>query len=335
MRQKVSEYCENIGKNPLLVQGPGGNASWKDGDTLWIKASGTWLANAQKEEIFIPVDLSIIRDSVSKNNFNIIPVPANGSYSHKPSIETIFHAVISHPVIIHLHPVCVLKEVVFSDYKSRLMKKLPDNIDWVGVDYYKPGGELARAIYDFVEKDPSMQVFFLQNHGIIVGGSSIDEINNIFTIIFRALSSEPRPLLPVRFDEDDRISINDSYRMVPDEGIQQLALDSVLFDRLASDWALYPDHVVFLGAVPKCIHKSDIDLSSDIEIEQGSELIFIHDIGVFAHSSISSLKLMQLRLYYEILSRLPTYECPNVLNESQIRELLNWDAEKYRINMAK
>jgi rhamnose utilization protein RhaD (predicted bifunctional aldolase and dehydrogenase) len=37
---EVKTYCSQIGADPLLVQGAGGNASWKEGDTLWIKASG-------------------------------------------------------------------------------------------------------------------------------------------------------------------------------------------------------------------------------------------------------------------------------------------------------
>ena len=46
----VREYCARIGANPLLVQGAGGNISWKEDHTLWIKASGTRLSNAKKEE---------------------------------------------------------------------------------------------------------------------------------------------------------------------------------------------------------------------------------------------------------------------------------------------
>ncbi len=46
-----------VGRNILLVQGAGGNSSIKDGDVLWVKASGTWLADAEDKEIFVPVSL--------------------------------------------------------------------------------------------------------------------------------------------------------------------------------------------------------------------------------------------------------------------------------------
>jgi rhamnose utilization protein RhaD (predicted bifunctional aldolase and dehydrogenase) len=46
LQASVINYCSTIGRDPLLVQGAGGNVSWKEGNTLWIKASGTWLADA-------------------------------------------------------------------------------------------------------------------------------------------------------------------------------------------------------------------------------------------------------------------------------------------------
>ena len=57
MHESVRKFCATIGENPLLVQGAGGNVSWKEDATLWIKASGTWLAEAMTDEIFVQVDI--------------------------------------------------------------------------------------------------------------------------------------------------------------------------------------------------------------------------------------------------------------------------------------
>ena len=40
-----------VGADPLLVQAAGGNTSLKDGGTMWIKASGTWLKDAAARDI--------------------------------------------------------------------------------------------------------------------------------------------------------------------------------------------------------------------------------------------------------------------------------------------
>ena len=50
----IKAFCKKIGSNSLLVQGAGGNISWKEDDVLWIKASGMWLIDAVKENIFVP-----------------------------------------------------------------------------------------------------------------------------------------------------------------------------------------------------------------------------------------------------------------------------------------
>jgi len=57
LRSSVIEYCAAIGADPLLVQGAGGNVSWKESDTLWVKASGTWLKEAVQKDIFVPVEI--------------------------------------------------------------------------------------------------------------------------------------------------------------------------------------------------------------------------------------------------------------------------------------
>ena len=57
--------CTMFGANPLLVQGAGGNVSWKEEDTLWVKASGTWLSDASAEDIFLP-RLSYLRTAISE-----------------------------------------------------------------------------------------------------------------------------------------------------------------------------------------------------------------------------------------------------------------------------
>ena len=49
MREAMMNFCASIGSDPLLVQGPGGNVSWKENNCLWVKASGTWLASAKKK----------------------------------------------------------------------------------------------------------------------------------------------------------------------------------------------------------------------------------------------------------------------------------------------
>ena len=44
------KYSKEIGSDATMVHAAGGNTSIKLDDTMWVKASGKWLMNAQKEE---------------------------------------------------------------------------------------------------------------------------------------------------------------------------------------------------------------------------------------------------------------------------------------------
>ena len=55
--KKLSQFCDNVGKNILLVQGIGGNVSYKHNDELLIKASGLSLKDALHKNIFVKVSL--------------------------------------------------------------------------------------------------------------------------------------------------------------------------------------------------------------------------------------------------------------------------------------
>jgi rhamnose utilization protein RhaD (predicted bifunctional aldolase and dehydrogenase) len=117
--------------------------------------------------------------------------------------------------------------------------------------------------------------------------------------------------------------------------MQVLALNPGFFNRLVSDWALYPDHVVFLGAEAQ-IYSDWSEFNEKKQfMDQQPELLFVQDSGVYILPSFNKTKQDQLRCYYDILCLLPPDTKLQVLNDEDISELLNWDAEQYRMSLAK
>ena len=335
MKLSVIDYCAAIGKDPLLVQGAGGNVSWKEHDTLWVKASGTWLSDASNKDIFIPVDLGHLRLAMLSRDFKISP-QLRGKTSLRPSIETLLHALMPHPVVIHLHAIEILAHLVRRDYEDTISSLLCSEIRWINIGYYKPGADLADAVYDALLKNPGTDVMFLQNHGVVIGGEDITAVDDILRTLLKSLKTSQRTPSNIGIPEFDIIlSDGESYLPVQDALIHQLATDRYLFRRLTSDWALYPDHLVFLGRNAR-IYDSIDDLR--ICIREGGlppEVAFVQGIGVFVRPEFGAGKYAQLRCYYEVLSRQDSSTKLNSLSTAQIAELLSWDAEKYRINLAK
>ena len=69
-RSEITELLDlsaRIGRDPLLAQASNGNTSIKLGGTLWIKASGKWLAHAADEEILVPLRLAELRLSLQRD----------------------------------------------------------------------------------------------------------------------------------------------------------------------------------------------------------------------------------------------------------------------------
>ena len=177
-RASVSAYSAKIGGDPLLVQGAGGNVSWKTVDTLWIKASGTWLADALISDIFVPVDLQDLHQSIRSGNFAATPTLKSPS-SLKPSIETMLHAIMPHSVVVHVHAIEALAHLVRKDCAQTLKSLLGESVRWALVPYHKPGPELATAVQLALSSQPRTDVLFLQNHGVVVGGETVAEVENL------------------------------------------------------------------------------------------------------------------------------------------------------------
>ncbi|MDE0784172.1 MAG: class II aldolase/adducin family protein [Planktomarina sp.] len=335
IKESVVNYCVDIGVDPLLVQGAGGNVSWKDGETLWIKASGTWLSEADKKDIFVPVDLANLQHSIRSGNFNVSPKP-RGQSNLRPSIETLLHALMPHPVVIHLHAIEILAHLVRDGVELTLSAVLGSKVRWVNVGYIKPGEELANAVWAALSSAPDADVVFLQSHGIVIGGADVVAVNGILRMLIDAFETAPRPVFNFpQLTSNINLDHGKSYVPVRDLSVHQLAVDMALFNRLSSDWALYPDHVVFLGAKARmfeCIGDLKKICQKAINCP---ELAFVRGIGVFVLPEFSIGKHAQLRCYYDVLSRQDEGAMLNSLSEDQIADLLDWDAEKYRMHVAK
>lgn len=326
MREAVSNYCEKLGEDLLLVQGPGGNVSWKEDRILWVKASGTWLANAGKEDIFVPVDLGQVRGAIAEGDFAVTPKVA-GEHRLRPSIETILHALMPHKLVVHLHAVEIMAVLVRAEVKRELHQKLADStISWISVPYRKPGTELAEAIADALMVELDAQVVFMENHGVVIGGETIEEVDTILQELrqrfHQPVSNFSEILKPSRQFPD--------YAPLNDPELNRLATIPELYGRLKQDWALYPDHVVFLGAMPVCVGQNEV-----LPPDNPPLLFFKEGEGIWVSDTFGKVHHLQLRCYYEVLIRQPFGNRLHSLSPEQIYELQSWDAEIYRKQMVK
>lgn len=332
-RAHVEAFCASAGANPLLVQGAGGNASWKDGDTLWIKASGTWLADAQQQDIFVPVDLDALRVALSTGNFAVTPV-VRGTSTLRPSIETVLHALMPHQVVVHVHAIDVLAHLVQRDWQDVLAKRIGTQMRWVAAGYRKPGAELAAEVAAALS-GAEANVVFLENHGVVVGGASVQEVESTLEFLQKAMQLPARPTCAGAAPAPP-VSVDGAvFAPLAAGPVHCLAQDPGMFARLHDAWALYPDHVVFLGAEAPAWSTVEDFAAALAGGAPVPEFAIIAGVGVFAQPSFGLAKQIQLQCYHDVLARLPEGAAVHTLSLQQIGELLNWELEKYRMRLAK
>ena len=139
------ETTEKVGNDINLVQGPGGNISYKENGFMLIKASGTKMSDVKKKNIFVKTNHGKIISALKRKEKDPIKNSWEDINKIRPSIETSMHAIMPHKCVLHVHCINSLSWLVRSEFEDDLKYLLPD-IKWATVPYIKPGYELTKAL---------------------------------------------------------------------------------------------------------------------------------------------------------------------------------------------
>jgi rhamnose utilization protein RhaD (predicted bifunctional aldolase and dehydrogenase) len=331
MHKAISSFSFALGGDPLLVQGAGGNVSWKDGDTLWIKASGAWLADAAQRDIFVPLSLASVRTLMRAGNESFISAVV-GTSTARPSIETSLHAALAHRIVVHVHPVDVLAMCARKNGAALLATRL-DGLSWALVPYVKPGIRLTETVLAVCNQNPTANVLVLANHGLVVGGDTIKEVDELLRDVSHRLRIEPRT-----GDGSDVCFLGTSdnlwgrYGYLParESHWHVMAQDSTVLELARNHWVMYPDHAVFLGAEAAIVHSSVSDQDFGRVTERRPAFVFVVGRGMLERHDTSRAERAMLQCFYDVAMRLGDARDIQSLSDADVAELLNWDAEKYR-----
>lgn len=325
------ELSSKIGNDTMLVQGPGGNTSYKKDGVMWVKASGSWLANAERENIFVPVDYKKICNKIYNHDKDPVKGQVMGESTLRPSIETTMHALMPHKVVLHTHPIELLSWLILKDARSRLNEILID-ISWVWIPYVRPGIELTMAVQKAIE-GRQVDVILLGNHGLVVGGEDCQIAFDLMNKIVDRCRTIPRESGSEFDQEIEQLSDHFNMRLPRYNKIHSLALDNVAFNYCNNNsGVLYPDQAVFLGPIMPC-YKGIIDqqeISNFLEKFSPANFLILMGKGVLISKDAKLDVEEMLRCHAEVLMRIGVNEKLNYLTLDEISRLLDWEPEKYR-----
>ncbi len=306
-------YSAAIGADPALVQGAGGNVSLKRDGLLWVKASGTWLAAAERQPIMVPVHLPPLLaaiaadDAAAMEDASRFVATGQDATGLRPSIETTLHALLPHPVVVHVHCVETLAWACRRDAETVLAPKLA-GLRWRFIPYVRPGAPLTRSIARRMH--PATDVLVLGNHGVVAGGADTAAAGRLIAEVARRLRRQPRAAPP---PDARRLSAAGYHPVAEAHG---LATDpaALAVARLGS---LYPDHVIFLGP--------------GISLRPGAAPLWVvAGAGVLLRNDASAGAAALARCLADVTARLDVAEPIAPLSGEDEAALLGWDAETYR-----
>jgi rhamnose utilization protein RhaD (predicted bifunctional aldolase and dehydrogenase) len=320
-----------LGRDPLAIQGPGGNISLKRDGVMWVKASGTWMMEATARSILVPVDLGAVLEGLAANDLDCETCSAFVRHdldrsSLRPSIETTLHAVMPQRVVVHVHCVETISIACLTDASERLLTPLA-GLNWAFVPYIRPGASLGRTMAEHLRAETNVVV--LGKHGLVVAGDSVAEAEQLRAEVSRRLARKPRPA-PAADREALRGAQGDGYTMAEDDELHAIATDPISL-AAARRGSLYPDHVVFLG--PGMIVAEARETAADAARRAGrtaAPLVAVPGAGVLLHDMATLSARALARCLADVTRRLGSDDRVDPLSAAEEAQLLDWDAEKYR-----
>ncbi len=324
----VKDLCTKLGADITLVQGAGGNVSYKQGNDFWIKASGTWLADANRSAIFVHLDLQKVLACVDegKNDFKTCILEDIGL---RPSIETSLHAILHQAVVVHVHSIHSLSWVVRTKGKEQVAERLK-GLNWAWVDYVRPGLPLARVIQSILKEKPETNILLLANHGVFVAAETASDASNLLSEVEKRLLPPAQPSKEVCQTKLDELakSLPAGSRLPSNPKVNLLGQDP-RFTELAISGSLYPDNVVFIGPSFSVVAPSDPQALKDA-LAATPFCAIVEGLGVVLGPNCSESVEAQLECLILLCPTLPAISELKYLSNNQVAELLNWDEEKLR-----
>lgn len=371
---ELIEISRYYGSNKDYVIAGGGNTSFKDESTIWIKASGQPLAELTEEGLV----------ALSREKLGIIAVKAYSTESSereeqvkndlfksiidqdktkRPSVETSLHEIIDYRYVVHLHPTLINGLLCSRTARASTLKLFGESLLFIA--YTDPGYTLFKKLEaELVTyrskfgKDP--QVIFLENHGCFVAANTTNEIRKIYDDLIGKLSEqnpplnsiEPLPYNPVlnkvlpalrmQLSGEEPILIRSRHNTL----IEKYYQNQQEFHKISIP--LTPDIIVYCKARYLYIEQSStperiiesfkFQLPHFIsEYGYNPKLIIIKGHGVFAFDKSFSAAETALDVYEDLI-RICHYAQHwggiKYLTPAQVEFIDKWEVENYRRKVA-
>ena len=363
--ETLVNFSRRFGADANFVLAGGGNTSYKDENYLYIKGSGTALAEMTADK-FVKMNraaLAAIWDKKYSVNSaereahvlaDLMAAREAGEESKRPSVETLLHELFPQKFVLHVHPAAVNGLTCSKQGKAAALKLFPDCV-WV--DESEPGYVLASLcrgeLSAYAEKNgKAANLVFLQNHGVFFAADSEVELDavviNVMGKIYGKITARPdfsavdadletvamlAPVLRMLYSVDGMAKV----KFTANAEIMKFARSREAFAELTEP--LTPDHIVYCKAEPLFVEEATVDaLKAAFEafVARRSfmpKVVFVKDLGMFTVGATLKEAETASAVWHDAMKI--TVFAGNFGGVSHMQPrladfIVNWEAESYR-----
>lgn len=214
--QRLIEISQSYGRDSRYVIAGGGNTSYKNGEKLWVKASGHALATIG-EEGFAVLDRAKL-NLISTKTYSDDPAAREEEVKNdlaaacltkdrRPSVETSLHNALAASYVVHLHPTLVNALMCSRDAEAKTAELFGEEALYI--PYIDPGyilfKEVERRIGEYKARTGGREpeVILLQNHGIFVGAETPERVRAVYDRVLETIGKAVENPLPEGADAED------------------------------------------------------------------------------------------------------------------------------------
>ncbi len=363
--QELVSVSRRYGADPDYVVAGGGNTSFKDSGTLYVKGSGTSLA-AIEAEGFVRMDRSALaaiwkksypEDSEARESAVLVDLMAarrNGEEAKRPSVETLLHDILPFAFVVHTHPALVNGLTCSLRGEAAMRELFGDEALWIPST--NPGYILSKVVKDAMDayagrRGTAPALIFLQNHGVFVAADSVAGIDAIYRRVVDALTARivRKPGLAdgkTEFGPSAEIAA-ELVRLARGAFGEETAvafLRNAEFVRLTGSRAAFapvasaftPDHIVYAGSDPLFVDdRASLAAAWRDAAKDGRppKTVALRGLGVFGVGSGEKAARLAVELFADaakVACYTEAFGGPRFMTADQIDFINNWEVERYR-----
>ena len=361
--EQLASVSRFYGVDPDYVIAGGGNTSYKNKTTLWVKGSGVSLGGITPAG-FVAMDrqklakLWDLSPSGGKTEADgnaaerekavlegLLAARLPGEEQKRPSVETLLHDLLPFSFVVHTHPSLVNGLTCSQDADKAARSLFGDDVVWIPIA--DPGFVLANEVRKAIAGRKAPSFFFLQNHGVFVGADTVEEIKLLYKKIMDTINSKVKRR-PDMGGESTSYAGNAIAQLQKISGgfvsfirnneIAALVKSRASFAPASSSFT--PDHIVYAGSDPLFIEKGkDMEEAWKAHTKEKGrppKIAALEGEGVFGIGQSEKAAVLALELFNDVVkvaAYAENFGGYRFMTAEKIAFINDWEAEHYRSNM--